>query len=120
MSEGPLSGIRIVEVCHVLAGPFSSMILGDLGADVIKVEPPDGDMARNITKQFTGPYNDYFASLNRNKRSIVLDLHTEAGRAKLGALVKDTHGLISNLRPSAIRRFGLTYEHLKNTKYPNF
>ena len=66
MSEGPLSGIRIVEVCHVLAGPFSSMILGDLGADVIKVEPPGGDMARNITKQFTGPYNDYFASLNRN------------------------------------------------------
>jgi CoA:oxalate CoA-transferase len=113
MSEGPLSGIRIVEVCHVLAGPFSSMILGDLGADVIKVEPPGGDMARNITKQFTGPYNDYFASLNRNKRSIVLDLHTEVGRAELGALVKDTHGLISNLRPSAIRRFGLTYEHLK-------
>jgi len=113
MSEGPLSGIQIVEVCHVLAGPFSSMILGDLGADVIKVEPPGGDMARNITKQFTGPYNDYFASLNRNKRSVVLDLNTNSGRAELGALLKDSHGLISNLRPATIRRFGLTYEQLK-------
>ena len=118
MNEGPLSGIRIIEVCHVLAGPFSGMILGDLGADVIKVEPPGGDMARNITKQFTGPYNDYFASLNRNKRSVVLDLNTGEGRKGLGNLVKDAHGLISNLRPSTMRQFGLTYEDLKihNTK----
>lgn len=113
MSDGPLSGIRIIEVCHVLAGPFSGMILGDLGADVIKVEPPGGDMARNITKQFTGPYNDYFASLNRNKRSIVLDLHTDSGKAQLGELARGSHGLISNLRPAAIRRFGLTYENMK-------
>ncbi len=113
MSAGPLSGVRIIEVCHVLAGPFSGMILGDLGADVIKVEPPGGDMARNITKQFTGPYNDYFASLNRNKRSIILDLNTDDGRAELGKLVKDAHGLISNLRPATMRRFGLTYNDLK-------
>ena len=113
MSDGPLSGIRIIEVCHVLAGPFSGMILGDLGADVIKVEPPGGDMARNITKQFTGPYNDYFASLNRNKRSVILDLNTDAGKAQLGELARDSHGLISNLRPAAIRRFGLTYQDMK-------
>ena len=113
MSGGPLSGVRIIEVAHVLAGPFCSMILGDLGADVIKVEPPGGDMARNITKQFTGPYNDYFASLNRNKRSIVLDLNTPAGQAQLGALAADAQGLVTNLRPATIRRFGLTYDDLK-------
>jgi crotonobetainyl-CoA:carnitine CoA-transferase CaiB-like acyl-CoA transferase len=113
VSGGPLSGVRIIEVAHVLAGPFCSMILGDLGADVIKVEPPGGDMARNITKQFTGPYNDYFASLNRNKRSIVLDLNTPAGQAQLGALAADVQGLVTNLRPSTIRRFGLTYDDLK-------
>ena len=114
MTEGPLSGLRILEVCHVLAGPFSGMILADLGADVVKIEPPDGDMARNITKQFTGPYNDYFTSLNRNKRSIVLDLKTDAGQAQLGELTRDSHGLISNLRPATIRQFGLTYDHLKS------
>ncbi len=113
MSTGPLVGIRVIEVAHVLAGPFCGMILGDLGADVIKVEPPDGDMARNITKQFTGPYNDYFASLNRNKRSIVLDLNTADGKAALGALVADASGLITNLRPATIRRFGLAYDDLK-------
>ncbi|MBO23124.1 MAG: carnitine dehydratase [Rhodospirillaceae bacterium] len=113
MSGGPLAGIRIIEVAHVLAGPFCGMILGDLGADVIKVEPPGGDMARNITKQFTGPYNDYFASLNRNKRSIVLDLNTPAGQAEFACLAKTASGLVTNLRPATIRRFGLTYDDLK-------
>jgi CoA:oxalate CoA-transferase len=113
VSDGPLSGIRVIEVCHVLAGPFCAMILGDLGADVIKVEPPGGDMARNITKQFTGPYNDYFASINRNKRSVVLDLNTDAGKARLAELAADSHALITNLRPATIRRFGLTYDDLK-------
>ncbi|MBN43692.1 MAG: carnitine dehydratase [Alphaproteobacteria bacterium] len=113
MTGGPLAGIRIIEVAHVLAGPFSSMILGDLGADVVKVEPPGGDMARNITKQFTGPYNDYFASLNRNKRSVILDLNTQAGQAELAALAATASGLVTNLRPATIRRFGLTYQDLK-------
>lgn len=118
MTGGPLAGVRVIEVAHVLAGPFCSMILGDLGADVIKVEPPGGDMARNITKQFTGPYNDYFASLNRNKRSVVLDLNTPAGKAQLGSLAAGAQGLITNLRPATIRRFGLTYDDLK-THNPN-
>jgi len=113
MTGGPLSGIRIIEICHVLAGPFCGMILADLGADVIKVEPPEGDMARNVTKQFTGPYNDYFASLNRNKRSVVLDLATDDGQDQLAALVTDAHALVTNMRPATIRRFGLTYDDLK-------
>ncbi len=113
MTGGPLSGIRVIEICHVLAGPFCSMILADLGADVIKVETPEGDMARYVTKQFTGPYNDYFSSLNRNKRSVILDLATEVGQAQLAALVTDAHALVTNMRPATIRRFGLTYDDLK-------
>ena len=113
MNGGPLSGIRILEVGHVLAGPFCSMILADLGADVIKIEPPAGDMARNITGNFTGRYNDYFASINRNKRGIVLDLATEEGRVRLAELATSAHALITNLRPATIKRFGLTYEALK-------
>ena len=113
MSGGPLAGIRILEVGHVLAGPFCAMILADLGADVIKIEPPAGDMARNITPNFTGPYNDYFTSLNRNKRGIVLDLGTAEGQARMAGLAASAHGLITNLRPAAIKRFGLTYDALE-------
>ena len=113
MTEGPLAGIRILEVGHVLAGPFCSMILADLGADVIKIEPPNGDMARNITDNFTGPYNDYFSSINRNKRGITLDLGTKSGRDQLANLAASANGLITNLRPQTINRFGLNYESLK-------
>ena len=113
MNGGPLSGIRILEVGHVLAGPFCGMILADLGADVIKIEPPAGDMARTVTNNFTGPHNDYFASLNRSKRGVVLDLASEVGQAKLVRLAASAHGLITNLRPATIKRFGLTYEALR-------
>lgn len=114
MSSGPLSGIRILEVSHVLAGPFAGMVLADLGADVIKIEAPVGDMARTMTRNFTGPHNDYFASVNRNKRGIVLDLGTAAGQAALHELAAGAQGLITNLKPATIKRFGLTYEVLKD------
>jgi len=113
MSGGPLAGIRILEVSHVLAGPFAGMVLADLGADVIKIEAPVGDMARNMTRNFTGPHNDYFASVNRNKRGIVLDLGTDSGQAALHELAAGAQGLTTNLKPETIKRFGLTYETLK-------
>ncbi len=113
MSGGPLAGIRILEVTHVLAGPFAGAVLADLGADVIKIEAPGGDMARTMTRNFTGPHNDYFASVNRNKRGIVLDLGTEAGQAALHKLAAGARGVITNLKPETIKRFGLTYEALK-------
>lgn len=113
MSGGPLSGIRILEVGHVLAGPLAGMVLADLGADVIKIEAPVGDMARTMTRNFTGPHNDYFASVNRNKRGIVLDLGTDAGQTALHELAAGAQGLITNLKPGTIKRFGLTYEALK-------
>jgi crotonobetainyl-CoA:carnitine CoA-transferase CaiB-like acyl-CoA transferase len=107
MSPGPLSGIRILEVGVMLAGPYATMLLADLGAEVIKIEPPGGEISRQVS-------DSYFASLNRNKQSICLDLRSDAGRAKLGELVANSHALLVNMKPSAIRRLGLTYDALRN------
>jgi len=103
----PLAGIRILEVGHVLAGPYATMVLADLGAEVTKVEPPGGDISRQVS-------DSYFASLNRNKRSVRLDLSTGAGQAKLHELVATAHALLTNLKPSAIRGLGLTYDALRS------
>ncbi|MCL4182695.1 MAG: CoA transferase [Burkholderiaceae bacterium] len=110
--SGPLSGIRILEVGHMLAGPYCGLLLADLGAEVIKIEPPEGDIARRVSPHRIGPHNAYFASLNRSKKSVVLDLASDAGQAALGRLAAGAHALIANLRPGAIRKLGLTYEAL--------
>lgn len=104
--SGPLSGIRILEVGVMLAGPYATMLLADLGAEVIKIEPPSGEISRQV-----GP--SYFASLNRNKRSVRLDLTTDAGQARLAELVAESHALLVNMKPSVIRRLGLTYDALR-------
>lgn len=110
---GPLEGIRVLEVGHILAGPFGGMMLADLGADVIKIEPVGGDLSRQVGSLAVGGHNVYFASLNRNKRSVHIDLATEEGRAQLGKLAETAHALLVNLRPSAIRRLGLHYDALR-------
>jgi len=110
---GPLNGIRVLEVGHILAGPFAGMLLADLGADVIKVEPIEGDLSRQVGSHFVDDHNVYFASLNRNKRSVHLDLTTNEGQAQLGALAETAHALLVNLRPSSIRKLGLDYESLR-------
>jgi CoA:oxalate CoA-transferase len=112
--SGPLSGIRVVEVGHMLAGPYGGLLLADMGAEVIKVEPPEGDIARGVSPHFIGPHNAYFASLNRNKKSVVLDLSSADGRRELHELAARSHALLTNLRPSAIRKLGLTYDALKD------
>jgi CoA:oxalate CoA-transferase len=109
----PLDGIRIIEVGHMLAGPYCGMLLADLGAEVIKVEPREGDIGRRVSPHNIGPHNAYFASLNRNKKSVVLDLATADGQAGLHALARQSHALLTNLRPSAIRKLALTYEDLR-------
>jgi crotonobetainyl-CoA:carnitine CoA-transferase CaiB-like acyl-CoA transferase len=106
MTPAPLHGIRILEVGHMLAGPYATMLLADLGADVTKIEPPGGDISRQVG-------DSYFASLNRSKRSVCLDLTTEAGQTGLAALAADAHALLVNLKPSAIKRLGLTYDALR-------
>ncbi|MEE8352598.1 MAG: CoA transferase [Rhodospirillales bacterium] len=112
--EGPLAGIRVLELTHMLAGPYCGMLLADLGAEVIKIEPPSGDIARQISPHSVGPHNAYFASLNRNKKSVVLDLTDDGDRALFDTLVKSAQGLITNMRPSAILKLGLTYGQLKD------
>ncbi|MGC9542153.1 CaiB/BaiF CoA transferase family protein [Streptomyces sp. UG1] len=104
--NGPLAGLRVLEVGHILAGPYATMLLADLGAQVTKVEPPGGDLSRQVSAT-------YFASLNRGKRSVRLDLATAAGQDRLHELVRDADALLVNLKPSAIERFGLTHEALK-------
>ena len=110
---GPLAGIRVLEVGHILAGPFGGMLLADLGADVIKIEPIEGDLSRQVGSQFVGGHNVYFASINRSKRSVHIDLATAEGQAELGALAVTAHALLVNLRPSTIRKLGLDYESLR-------
>jgi crotonobetainyl-CoA:carnitine CoA-transferase CaiB-like acyl-CoA transferase len=112
-TTGPLAGIRILEVGHILAGPFATMLLADLGADVIKVENVDGDMSRTVRSPVIGGYNSYFTSINRGKRSVHIELATPEGQAQLAELAKTADALIVNLRPAAIRKYGLDYESLK-------
>jgi crotonobetainyl-CoA:carnitine CoA-transferase CaiB-like acyl-CoA transferase len=100
---GPLAGIRILEVGVMLAGPYATMLLADLGAEVIKIEPPGGEISRQVS-------DSYFASLNRNKQSVCLDLRSEQGRQRLGELAANSHALLVNMKPSAIKRLGLTYD----------
>jgi len=113
MSRPLLDGIRVLEVGQVLAGPYSGMLLADLGAEVIKVEPPEGDIARAVGVSGAGGVSPYFASLNRNKRSVVLDLGTPEGQEQLGRLVAGSHALLVNLKGSTIKKLGLTYDALR-------
>jgi crotonobetainyl-CoA:carnitine CoA-transferase CaiB-like acyl-CoA transferase len=107
----PLQGIRVVEFCQVLAGPFAGCLLADMGADVIKVESPEGDLMRQWPPILDG-YSQYFASVNRNKRSVVLDLKTETGRAGARKLALSADILLENFRPGVMAKFGLDYTTL--------
>lgn len=111
--SGPLAGRRVLEIGHMLAGPYAGLLLADLGAEVIKIEPPEGDIARSVSPHRVGPHNAYFASLNRSKKSVVLDLASDEGQRALGGLAAGADALIVNLRPSAIRKLGLTYQALR-------
>ena len=115
----PLSGVRVVEFCQVLAGPYCGMLLADLGAEVIKVEPPDGDMMRQwppITEGANGGYSENFASINRNKRSVVLDLKKPAHKAAARQLVLSADVVLENNRPGVMDRLGLGYESFREEK----
>ncbi|HYN06324.1 MAG TPA: CoA transferase [Vicinamibacterales bacterium] len=110
MSTGrtALEGIRVLDVTQVMAGPFCAMQLCDMGADVIKVEPPEGDPTRRMGAR-TGSDSAGFAALNRGKRAIVLDLKSDAGRRAFQKLVARTDILIENFRPGVMRQLGLDY-----------
>lgn len=110
---GPLKGLKILDLTRVLAGPYCTMLLADLGADVIKVEMPvTGDDSRHF-----GPYQNgesaYFMSLNRNKRSMTLNLKHEDGKVLLKELVKQVDVIVENFRPGTMEKLGLGYDVLK-------
>ena len=115
----PLSGIRILDCSRVLAGPFATMLLADLGADVVKLEPPAGDESRGWGPPWWGDPDErrsaYFASVNRNKRSIVVDLRTDGGRALLDRLADSADLLVHNARPASAARLGLDAARLRTT-----
>jgi crotonobetainyl-CoA:carnitine CoA-transferase CaiB-like acyl-CoA transferase len=100
----PLEGVRVVDLTRVLAGPFCTMMLGDLGAEVIKIEPPDGDPIR---QQSTGALRGYFAAYNRNKKSVCLDLYRPADRDALKRLLATADVLVENFRPGVLARMDL-------------
>lgn len=110
--SGPLDGVRIVDLTTVLMGPYATQILGDFGADIVKVEPPAGDNVRGLGPKRNEGMSGIFLHVNRNKRSIVLDLKAEAGREALLRLAVDADVLIYNVRPQAMARLGLDYETL--------
>ncbi|MBF5006737.1 CaiB/BaiF CoA transferase family protein [Diaphorobacter caeni] len=110
---GPLSGVRIIDLTTVLMGPFATQILGDYGADVIKVEPPGGDGVRGVGPRRNAGMAAIFMHANRSKRSVVLDLKQSAGIAALMRLVADADVLIYNVRPQAMARLGLSYEAVR-------
>ena len=108
----PLTGVRVLDISQVMAGPYACMLLADLGADVIKIEPPGGgDQTRGAMGfKMKGDDSLGFLNMNRNKRSVTLNLKTEAGRGVLLRMVKDADILLENYRPGAMKRLGLGYE----------
>ena len=110
----PLEGVRVLDLSRVLAGPYATMVLADLGADVIKVEHPErGDDTRQWGPPFAGGEAAYFLSVNRNKRSIGVDLKSEEGLEKVKGLAAGADVVIENMRRGALEKLGLGYEVLK-------
>jgi crotonobetainyl-CoA:carnitine CoA-transferase CaiB-like acyl-CoA transferase len=112
----PLQGIRILDFSHALAGPYCTMLLGDLGADVVKVEPPAGDHSRQWGPPFIHGESSYFLSVNRNKRSVVLDLKSAPAREVAEALAMASDVLVENFKPGTMERLGLGAETLRGSK----
>ena len=113
-AAGLLAGVRVLDLTRVLAGPYCTMILGDMGADVIKVEEPGkGDDTRQWGPPFTkSGMSAYFISANRNKRSLTLNIKTKAGQKVLRCLIKDCDVLVENFKPGTLERLGLGYKQL--------
>jgi crotonobetainyl-CoA:carnitine CoA-transferase CaiB-like acyl-CoA transferase len=113
MTAGPLAGIKVIELARILAGPWAGQVLADLGAEVTKVESPEGDDTRRWGPPFVGEDAPYFHATNRGKRSVVADFATDEGRALVLDLVREADVLIENFKLGGLARYGLDYASLR-------
>ena len=112
--QPPLTGVRVIDCTQMMAGPFCTMLLADMGADVIKIEKPaGGDDIRRAGPPFINGESAAFLGINRNKRGVVVDLKSEAGASVVRRMAKDAHVLVENMRPGTMGRLGLGYEDLR-------
>ena len=117
--SGALAGLKVIDLTRVLGGPYCTQILADHGADIIKVEPPQGDEVRDWGPPFHNDDAAYFIGLNRNKRSIGLDLTQDSGREVLLRLLETADVLIENLKPGTLERWELGYQEVLQPRFPN-
>jgi formyl-CoA transferase len=119
LSPGALAGLRVVDLTRVLGGPYCTMVLSDHGAEVIKLEPPQGDEVRDWGPPFNADGDaSYFVGVNRNKRSVGLDLSKPAGREVLLRLLDGADILVENFKPGSMEKWGLGYEAVLSKKFP--
>ena len=120
MTAGALDGIVVLDLTRVLGGPYCTQILGDHGAEIVKVEPPQGDEVRDWGPPFDDAHDaSYFVGVNRNKRSLGLDLGRPAGREVLLRLLARADVLIENFTPGAMERWGLGYAEVLQPRFPH-
>src|SRR5262245_24072502 len=105
-SAGPLAGVRVIDLTAMVMGPYCTQIMADMGADVIKIEPPQGDDTRYVSIGPATGMSGVFVNVNRGKRSVVLDLRSEAGKSALRALIKDADVFIHSMRARAVAKLG--------------
>ncbi|KRB81580.1 acetyl-CoA acetyltransferase [Noviherbaspirillum sp. Root189] len=113
---GPLSGIKVIDLTSVVMGPYATRIFGDMGAEVIKVESPDGDIMRHMGAAQRPTMGPIHVSVNRNKKSLMLDLRQEAARSALLRVVRDADVFVHAMRPDAIERLGLGYDVIREVR----
>lgn len=111
--QGPLTGYTIIDLTSVVLGPYCTQLLGDLGADIIKVETPSGDIMRHAGPHVSEGMGPIYLTINRNKRAVTLDLRKEGAKQILRKLIKSADGLIHNIRAGGMRRLGFDYESVK-------
>jgi len=109
----PLTGTNVIEISQVVGGPYCAMMLGDMGADVVKIEPPEGDLCRNFGPPFQGGESTVFLGVNRNKRGMTLDVAKREGQAVFHRMAKEADVIVENFKPGATRQLNIDYETIK-------
>ncbi|HVM81608.1 MAG TPA: CoA transferase, partial [Stellaceae bacterium] len=117
-NTGALAGIKVIDLTRVLGGPYCTQMLGDHGAEVIKIEPPQGDETRTWGPPFQGDAASYFIGVNRNKRGIALDLSKPQGRDVVFRLLEHADVLIENFKTGTLEKWGMGYEQVLKERFP--